>query len=139
MFVSVVIADDHPLIREGIKRLVEHAFDMEVAGEASDGHQAIELIQNKKPDIIILDLQMPVRDGIQVMDYRSEVRSTVIILVLSAQSDPAIVQETLSKGAWGYYLKEDAPIHLIQAIRQAITGASKSFSPHFASLGFSFP
>lgn len=122
--ISVVIADDHQLIREGIKRLVEHASDMEVVGEASDGQQAIELIQKKGPDIILLDLQMPVMDGMQVIDYLSEVRSTVIILVLSAQSDPAIVHETLSKGAWGYYLKEDAPIHLIHAIRQAITGAS---------------
>src|SRR5690242_3907936 len=85
--ISVVIADAHPLIREGIKRLVEHASDMELVGEASDGQQAIELIQKKKPDIIILDLQMPVMDGMQVIDYLSEVRSTVIILVLSAQND----------------------------------------------------
>lgn len=134
--IKVAIADDHPLVREGIKRLVDYVPEIVLVGEASNGQEAIELTVNKQPDILILDLQMPVMDGTQVIDYLYKNQSSVIILVLSAQDDFEIVQETLSKGAWGYYLKEDAPQYLVKAIRQAAKGAKKSCSPRFSGLGF---
>lgn len=134
--IKVAIADDHPLIREGIKRLVEQASDIEVVGEASNGREAIELIKKSNTDLLILDLQMPIMDGIQVIDFLAKEENHILILVISAQDDRTIVQTILSKGVSGYYVKEDVPNHLITAIRRAVHGAEKNYSPRFS--GFSF-
>ena len=78
--IRIAIADDHPVIRTGIKRLVTSMPDIEIVGEASDGQQAIELIETVKPDILILDLQMLVMNGIQVIDHLMLEQRKVIIL-----------------------------------------------------------
>lgn len=133
--IKVAIADDHPLIREGIKRLIEKTADILFVGEACNGQEAIELVRTGIPDLLILDLQMPVMDGIQVLEHLQKKSSKVIVLILSGQDDLETVRATLSMGARGYYLKEDAPNYLIQGIRGAINGERKSLSPRFSDLG----
>ncbi len=137
--IRVAIADDHPLIREGIKRLLEKMPDVLLVGEARNGQEAIAIVEKCVPDLLILDLQMPVMDGMQVIDFLYQKESKVIILILSAQEDLAFVQAAFAKGVWGYFLKEDAPQHLIEAIRKAKNEGKKSFSPRFNSLGLEFP
>lgn len=127
--VKVVIADDHALIRRGVRNLLEHAPEIRIAGEATNGKEAIELVEKYLPDVLILDLQMPVMDGIQVMDHLQQCGSKVRVLVLSAFNDHRYISEVLTHGAWGYYLKEEASATIVDAVRQAARGDGKGTRP----------
>ncbi len=127
--VKVIIADDHPLIRLGIRKLFDGAQDVEIMGEASNGQEAIELVEKHHPDVLIIDLQMPVMDGIQTMDYLQQHGSNVRILIVSAFNDTQYTSEVLSRGAWGYYLKEEAPTMIVEAVRQAARGDGQGSRP----------
>jgi DNA-binding NarL/FixJ family response regulator len=127
--IRVVIADDHPLIRLGLKKLFEGAADTIIVGEAANGREAIELVVNQHPDVLILDLQMPVMNGIQVLDYLQQCGSKVRVLVVSAFHDNQYTSEILTRGAWGYYLKEEAPTIIVDAVRQAARGDGQGTRP----------
>ena len=116
----VAIADDHRLVRQGIRALLERNQDIEVVGEASDGLEAIDLVQELKPDVIIMDISMPQMDGIQATERISKMDVPTRVMVLSMYSKPSIVQQVLRKGAKGYLLKSSISEELILAIDAAM-------------------
>jgi DNA-binding NarL/FixJ family response regulator len=105
--ISVIVADDHPVVRDGIRRLLNEAVGIEVVGEAGDGAEALEMTKNLKPDILLLDMELPVMSGDEVAQKIIESGADVRILVLSAHDDREYIQQLLAKGAAGYLMKEE--------------------------------
>lgn len=121
--IRVVIADDHHLVRQGIRALLEKAGDIEVVGEAADGCEALELVERLMPDVLIMDLVMPRLDGFQTMQgvvARSAGPTRVVIL--SMHSDKYLVRRALQEGARGYLLKDSVVEELLLAVRAASRG-----------------
>ncbi len=127
--IKVIVADDHPLIRIGIKQILEQCAEIIVVGQAANGQEAIQLVDECSPDVLILDLQMPVMDGFEVLEALYPERDGLKTLILSANNDRYLISETFSKGAWGYYLKEEAPARIAEAVRQAVKGEGKGQRP----------
>jgi DNA-binding NarL/FixJ family response regulator len=120
--ISTVIADDHALVREGIRSLLERAGDVEVVGEASDGEQAVRLVRELKPDLLLIDLSMPRLNGIEALQRLREENSTTRVLVISMHKDESIVLRALRAGAKSYLLKESFKEELYFAVRSAARG-----------------
>ncbi len=127
--VKVIIADDHPLIRLGMCKLLEKLPDIQVVAEAANGQEALDLVEKHHPDVLLLDLQMPVMDGIEVLDHLQKHGTNVRILIISAYNDKEIVSEVLARGAWAYYVKDDAPTMIVEAVRQAARGDGRAANP----------
>ncbi len=123
--IKVVIADDSLSIRKGVRIMLEHTQGFSVIGEASDGQEAIELIEKLSPDVLILDIAMPVMDGITAMITLRQRGCQIPILILSASDDCLNVTESLNNGAQGYILKEEAPELLVGAIQHAAQGEDR--------------
>ena len=120
--ITVVLADDHPVLREGIRRLLESNPDIQVVGEASNGEEATQLVKKTLPDILVLDLRMPGLDGLEVVQRLENERVKTRILVLSAYSDVQYIQELLKIGVAGYLLKDEAKDAILDAIRGVARG-----------------
>ncbi len=120
-------------IRFGIRKLLEGTADIHIIGEASNGQEAVELVEKYHPDVLILDLQMPIMDGVQTLEYLQKRGSMVRILILSAFNDRQYTAEVLSRGAWGYYLKDEAPTIIVEAIRRAAQGDDQGARPQPSS------
>lgn len=118
----VLLADDHPWVRKGMRNILQRNPDIEVVGEASNGLQAIEMVEKLSPDILLLDMEMPVLDGTQVAARLRELDSSVQILVLSAHDDQQYIQSMLDAGAAGYLIKEEVPEILIEAVKGVARG-----------------
>jgi DNA-binding NarL/FixJ family response regulator len=115
--IRLLIVEDHAAVRAGIRALLEKAEDIEVVGEAIDGGQAVEMANQHLPDFILLDMELPVLRGDEVMRRTLSSHPEVRILVLSSYNDPEYIKGMLAGGARGYLLKEDAPSFLLAAIR----------------------
>jgi DNA-binding NarL/FixJ family response regulator len=115
--IRVILADDHPVVRNGIRHLLEKVVDIEVLGEASTGGEALALVQELKPDILLLDMEMPDLNGREVAAKLQQMGSPVKILALSAYDDPVYIRELLESGAVGYLVKEEAPETIVEAVR----------------------
>lgn len=136
----VVLADDHPSVRTGIRILLERTPDIQVVGEASDGREALTLAQTLLPDVLVLDLEMPVLNGKQVVERIREMNLPVRVLVLSAHDDRQYILGMFESGASGYLVKDEAPRSLARAIRKVATGQHKWLSRRTAErVGFSLP
>jgi two-component system, NarL family, nitrate/nitrite response regulator NarL len=120
--VRVVLADDHPIVRSGIRSLLERAGDIQVVGEASTGQETLLLINELAPDVLLLDMELPDIKGIEVARQVLQSGATVKILVLSAHDDPIYIHELLESGAVGYMVKEEAPEVIIDAVRGVAQG-----------------
>jgi DNA-binding NarL/FixJ family response regulator len=120
--ISVLLVDDHPVVIEGLRKVLATAGDISVSGEANDAAGAIELSRQLRPDVILLDLRMPGASGIQAVRRlrEQEIRSAVI--VLTSYGDQAYVRQALEAGADGYLLKSTPPEQLIAAIRASARG-----------------
>lgn len=116
MPVRIVIADDHRIVREGLRHLLEKRTDFTVVGEASDGESAVRLARELKPDIVIVDISMPGLNGIEATRRILAERPDIRVLALSMHSDRRFVIETLKAGASGYLLKDSAFDELARAI-----------------------
>jgi two-component system, NarL family, response regulator DegU len=127
--IKVVIADDHPLIRLGIRKMFEGERDIRVVGEASNGQEAIAVVEQHNPDVLLLDLHMPIMDGVQVLEHLNKHGLQVRVLILSAFYDPLYTSEIFNRGAWAYFLKEEAPLCIVDAVRQAARGDGKGTRP----------
>lgn len=122
--VSVVVADDHPIVRSGLCALVDSQPDLQVVAEAGDVQESIRKVKAYKPDVLILDLMMPGGPAFESIPRLKEVSGKTRIVVLTMQSDPGYARATLRGGASGYVLKEAAQDTLIDVIRTISAGGS---------------
>ena len=122
--IRVMIADDHAILRAGLRMLVNAQADMEVVSEASDGEKAIQTARETKPDVALLDLTMPRVGGMKALQQMARECSEVRVLVLTMHDDPAYLRSALAAGASGYLLKRAVDAELIAAIRAVHRGGS---------------
>ncbi len=122
MKTKVLIADDHPLVRSGVRRALEEEHDIEVVGEATNGAKVLPLIGQTSPDLVVLDISMPQLDGLACLDQIRRRYPDVKVVILSASGDPDRVQAALARGAKAYVLKSVAVRDLASALRQAVEG-----------------
>jgi DNA-binding NarL/FixJ family response regulator len=120
--IRILIADDHPLFRDGLRRLLQSEPGFDVVGEASDGDELLGLIRKAKPDILLLDLSMPRRDGMAVLRELAAARIPVRTLLLTAAIDQAQIVQALRLGAYGVILKESTTQRLFDSIRCVMAG-----------------
>ncbi len=120
--IRIYIVDDHAIVREGLKALIATELGMDVVGEAADGLEAIYQIKELKPDIILLDLKMPKKDGLAVIKDIIQDDANARILVLTSFADDDNVLPTIQAGALGYLLKDTLPTELLKAIRSVYNG-----------------
>jgi two-component system, NarL family, response regulator LiaR len=123
--IRVLIVDDHPVVRQGLRYMLEQRPDIEVVGEGSDGEQAIALVSDLLPDVVLLDLLMPKMDGMPVVrEIKRLAPKTEIIILTSFYEDDQIFH-AIKAGALSYLLKESSTLELVEAIRAAARGESK--------------
>jgi RNA polymerase sigma factor (sigma-70 family) len=120
--IKVLIADDHILIREGFKKILDRESDIEVVGESENGPQVLAFLQQQPCDIVVLDITMPVKDGLEVLAELKANYPELKILMLSMHSEERYAVRAIKAGAAGYLTKESAPDELIKAIHQIISG-----------------
>lgn len=129
--IKILIADDHPVVREGIKQIISRAPDMVVEGEALTGQEVLDKISKESWDVVILDINMPGKDGFEVIRELRKEKPKLPILVLSVYPEEQIGVRILKAGASGFLNKESAPKELLNAIRK-IKGGGKFVSPTLA-------
>jgi DNA-binding NarL/FixJ family response regulator len=129
----VLIADDHPLIRSGLRALLGREKEFEVVGEAADGYQALELVEQLKPDVVMLDVSMPRLNGIDVAKKISETTPSTRIIIVSIHSDESYVLRALKAGAKGYLLKASPEGDILNAVR-AVAAGQAYLSPEMSRL-----
>ena len=125
----VVLADDHPIVRASIRRLLEKAGDIKVVGEAGDGIETIRLVEELSPDVLLLDVEMPGMKGFEVARRLRAAGAAVRILALSSYDDKQYILAMLASGAAGYLTKEEAPLTIIRAVREAVEGQTDIENP----------
>ncbi len=131
--IRIILADDHAVMRRGLRLVLEEHKDFQVIGEASDGREAVALVEELKPDLVVLDITMPNMNGIEAARQISEKQAGVSIVVLSMHSDESYVLRALKAGARGYLLKESAESDFFLAIRSVSAGKA-FFSPAVSRL-----
>lgn len=120
--IRVAIADDQRLLREGLRIILEAAPDMSVVGEAEDGVEAVKLAQEEQPDVMLMDIRMPLRDGIAATEAIRKALPNVRVLLLTTYDTPELVIEGLRAGAAGYLLKDSSAEELCAAVRTVARG-----------------
>jgi two-component system, NarL family, response regulator NreC len=120
--VKIVLADDHHIVRQGVKALLEAEKDFSVIGEAPNGEEAIKLVESLKPDVLVADLIMGGLNGLEVTKHVHKSSPKTNVIILSMYGNEAYVIEALDSGAKGYVLKDSTSEELVQAIRDAMAG-----------------
>lgn len=122
MKITIILADDHSIVRDGLKALVEKEDSLEVVGEARNGLEAIQLVRERRPDIVVMDVAMPDLNGIEATRQLTAEKADVKIIALSMHSDRRFVIEMLRAGAMGFVLKHSAFEELVLAIKNVYSG-----------------
>jgi len=130
--IRVVVVEDHPLMRDGVKRAFEKCSDIDIVGEASTGKKAIKLMDSLETDVVLLDLRLPDIDGISVLKQLRVNSPDLKVVILSVFEDEKYVKSALDNGANGYLLKTTGPRKLVEAVRRAMEGFSP-LSPEVAT------
>ncbi|MFZ0543951.1 MAG: response regulator transcription factor [Candidatus Promineifilaceae bacterium] len=130
--IRVFLADDHAVVRRGLEALIETEEDMEIVGTAADGAEAVDKIAGIQPDVVLLDLRMPRKTGLEAIPEIKASSSNTRIMMLTSFGDKEGVFEAIKAGALGYLLKDSRPEELLQAIRNTYEGKS-TLSPDVAS------
>jgi DNA-binding NarL/FixJ family response regulator len=137
--IKVLLADDHSIVRAGLRRIVEESGDLEVIAEASDGREAIQRVRETSPDVAVIDISMPGLDGLEVISQIRSFYPDLPILVLTMHEEEQYVVRAIGAGAMGYLTKRSAPEQLVEAIRRVYKGrryltneAAESLAVHFA-------
>jgi DNA-binding NarL/FixJ family response regulator len=128
----VLLADDHVVVRAGIRHLLNKAPDIHVIGEAGNGIEALRMVEELHPDVLLLDMEMPALNGIEVAQRLQEIGSLVRILVLSAYEDKQYILQLLQNGVSGYLTKDEVPEVIIDAVRGVSKGEMGWVSPRIA-------
>ena len=130
--VRILLADDHTLVRQGIRRILEEHADWEVVSETSDGREAVRQAVEIQPDVAILDIGMPQLNGLEAARQITRRAPSVRVLMLSMHADEAYITQAVEAGATGYLLKDSADVELVKAVTAAIQGRS-FFSPRVSA------
>jgi DNA-binding NarL/FixJ family response regulator len=131
MMIKILIADDHAIVREGLKQILSQTPDMVVVAEASNGQEALDKLDRNNIDLMVLDISMPGKGGLAVLDEIRSKRHELPVLILSMYPGEQYADRVLKAGASGYLTKDSAPDELIRAIRQ-ISQGKKYISPSLA-------
>jgi DNA-binding NarL/FixJ family response regulator len=129
----ILLADDHTVVRQGLRKVLEECPDWQVIAEAGDGREAVRLAEQHKPDVAVVDAAMPLLNGIEATRQITKRDPDIRILILSMHDDEAYVAQALKAGATGYLLKDSADVHLLQAV-SAVSRGKPFFSPSIARL-----
>lgn len=129
--ISVLVADDHGVLRKGLRSVLDAEHDIEVCAEASDGVEALEAIESRHPDVVILDITMPNLDGLETLDQIRKRHPEVKTILFSIHQQPAIIRDAVTRGADGYLLKSAATREIVDAIHAVLAG-DNYFSPPVA-------
>jgi len=127
----VIIADDHGIVREGLRRLLESEMGIEVSAEAADGREVLDLAEQHEPDVVVLDITMPRLGGLETLERLRAKHPKVKVILLSVHSDPPFIQSAIALGADAYVLKNGRAGEIITAVR-AVTRGGSYFSPAVA-------
>jgi len=122
--IRLVIADDHAIVREGLKRILSEAPGFQVEGEAADGNEVLRLVRELEFDVLVLDLSMPGRSGMELIKLVKSERPRLRVLVLSMHQEAQYAVRAIKSGASGYLTKESAPAQLVQAIQKIAAGGA---------------
>ena len=126
--IRILLADDHQLMRSGIRLMLERESDLTIVGEASDGREAVSLAKTLKPDAVVMDIGMPNLNGIEAAHQMRQENPEMAIVIVSMHSDESYVLRALKAGARGYLLKDSAEVDLIKAVH-VVYGGKSFFSP----------
>lgn len=126
--IRVVVADDHPAIRLGFQTLLRRAKDIEVVGEASNGIEAVEMATRIQPEVLVLDIEMPLMDGLEAASLIREANIPVNVLIVSAYADRQLIEGALGQGVNGYMTKDEAPEMIVRAVRAVANNETGWFS-----------
>lgn len=129
--ISVLLAEDHTIVREGLRKLLDAESDIDVVGEAGNGRQAVNMARDLAPDVIVMDIAMPQLNGLESTRQIRQAVPGAKVLILSAHSDEAYVEKVIELGAAGYLIKQTSFHYLSEAIREVHKG-NKFFSPSIA-------
>jgi DNA-binding NarL/FixJ family response regulator len=130
--VRIVIADDHPIFRRGLRSVIETDPKLKIVAEAEDGEAALEQIQTLQPDIAILDMEMPIKSGFEVMQAIHENKLPVAVIFLTMHKDERFFNAALDRGAKGYVLKDSAANDIIASIK-AVSAGENFISPQLST------
>jgi DNA-binding NarL/FixJ family response regulator len=119
---TIILADDHKIVRQGVRALLEYEPDFDIVGEANDGTEALSLLERTAPDVLVTDLSMPGLTGIELADEIRRRKLPTKVIILSMHGDELYVRKALACGASGYVLKESGVEHTVSAIREALAG-----------------
>src|SRR5215213_5231055 len=120
--IRVVLADDHPIVRDGLRKLLSLEEDIEVVGEASDGREVVQVVQDARPDVLILDLRMPYMDGLATLQALQQIERKTKVIVLTASEDKNEFVQAMKLGCSGIVLKQTAPELIVKSIRKVHSG-----------------
>jgi DNA-binding NarL/FixJ family response regulator len=129
--IKVILADDHTVVRQGLRVLLQAEEDIEIIGEAENGRQAVQMVKKFLPDVVVMDIAMPVLNGLEATRQITRTVPATKVLILSSYSDDEYVQQLTEAGAAGYLVKQTAANDLLKAIREAHRG-NAYFSPSIA-------
>ena len=134
--IKILIADDHDLIRQGLKRIISFEENIIIVGEAENGEKVLNMLKICEPDVILLDMKMPLMDGLEVLKRAKEGSKTIKIIMLTVENDRTFILDAIDKGADGYVLKDSAGTEIVDAIK-TVYGGEKYIDKSLVSILFS--
>ena len=121
--IRVLLADDHSIVRAGLRRIIEESAEIEVVAEAADGREAIKIAREQMPDVAVIDISMPGLDGLEVISQLKIYLPNLPIIMLTMHEEEQYVVRAIEAGAMGYVTKRSAPEHIVKAIHQVLSGS----------------
>jgi DNA-binding NarL/FixJ family response regulator len=129
--IQILLVDDHPVVRKGVRSFLAHRPNLNIVGEASNGAEAIRMVRELSPEVVLMDIQMPEMDGLTATEYLHDAFPRVKVLVLSVHRERHYLRRIIKAGACGYVLKDASPDEFVRAIEAVMAGQSY-FSPSLA-------